>query len=79
MIIIDPCLSVLWSKVALVLKGLRVLFLEKMGYSLLHHTLAYIQWSRDLMERIIYRSYNQTGKVIKQWETYEGSDHHAER
>ena len=45
----------------------------------LYHTLSYIPWSRDLMESNIYSCSNQTDKVTKHWETYEGPDHHAEQ
>ena len=45
---------------------------------IIYHTLAYILWSSDLTERNIYSRSIQTGNVTKQWETYEGPDHHAD-
>ena len=42
-------------------------------YFTLDHTLAYMPWSRDLTERVIYGRSIQTGKVIKQWVTHNGN------
>ena len=41
--------------------------------------LAYIPKSHDLTGRNIYIRSNQTDKVIKQWEMYEGPGHPAEQ
>ena len=48
-------------------------------YSTLYHTLVFIPRSRDLTERNIHSRSNQTDKVTKQWEMYEGPRHHAEQ
>ena len=39
------------------------------------HTLPYIPWSHDLIERNNYSRSNQIDKVTEHSETYEGSDH----
>ena len=47
--------------------------------STLYHTLLYVPWSRDLIERNIYGCSNQIEDDTKQWETHAGSDHHTEQ